>query len=93
MEALDPLTDFVRRPKLDAAELDKDRGVVNPGDRPLEGPALRRVMFEFGYFSRRLGASKTAIIRYNDFYTPTDLAGYTHITGSEFPRRQGDVCR
>ncbi len=28
MEALDPLTDFVGRPKLDAAELDKDRGVV-----------------------------------------------------------------
>lgn len=28
MEALDLLTDFVGRPKLDAAELDKDRGVV-----------------------------------------------------------------
>ncbi len=28
MEALDLLTDFVGRPKLDAAELDKERGVV-----------------------------------------------------------------
>ncbi len=43
-------------------------------------------MFEFGYFYGRLGASKTVIIRYNDFYTPTDLAGYTHIMGSEFFR-------
>lgn len=42
------------------------------------------VMFEFGYFYGHLGASKTAIIRYSDFYTPTDLAGYTHITGSKF---------
>lgn len=51
-------------------------------------------MFEFGYFYGRLGASKPAIIRYNDFYTPTDLAGYTHITGSKFfGAGKGGICR
>lgn len=44
------------------------------------------VMFEFGYFYGKLGPAKTALIPYGEFYLPSDLHGYTHITGSKFFR-------
>lgn len=49
------------------------------------------VMFEFGYFYGKLGASKTAMLPYGDFYRPSDLAGYTHITGSRFFKPSASV--
>ncbi len=44
----------------------------------------QNVMFEFGYLSGALGRSKVAMVRYGDFYLPSDLGGYIHITGSSF---------
>jgi CRP/FNR family cyclic AMP-dependent transcriptional regulator len=44
----------------------------------------QNVLFEFGYFYGKLGPSRTALVPYGNFYMPTDLNGYTHITGSKF---------
>ncbi len=40
------------------------------------------VLFEFGYFYGHFGKKKTAILKYGDFYLPSDLGGYIHIHGS-----------
>jgi len=45
------------------------------------------VMFEFGYFYSWLGKRKVAMIKYGDFYLPSDLGGYIHIFGSKGFRR------
>lgn len=44
----------------------------------------QNVMFEFGFFAGVLGRSNVAMIRYGDFYLPSDLGGYIHITGSSY---------
>ncbi len=41
------------------------------------------VLFEFGYFYGHLGKMKTAILKYGDFYLPTDLSGYIWIHGHD----------
>lgn len=45
------------------------------------------VLFELGYFYGHFGERKVAMIRYGDFYLPSDLGGYIHITGSRSFRR------
>lgn len=42
----------------------------------------QNVLFEFGYFYGCLGCNKVAIVKYSDFYLPSDLGGYIHIYGS-----------
>jgi predicted nucleotide-binding protein len=47
----------------------------------------QNVMFEFGYFYGALGPSKVAVMKYGNYYLPSDLGGYIHIPGSKFFRR------
>lgn len=47
------------------------------------------VLFEFGYFFGSFERRKVAMIRYGDFYLPTDLGGYVWIHGSSGFRRNG----
>jgi predicted nucleotide-binding protein len=42
------------------------------------------VLFEFGYFYGTKGKQKVAMVKYGDFYLPSDLSGYIHIPGSKF---------
>lgn len=49
------------------------------------------VLFEFGYFYSYFGKEKVAMIRYGDFYLPSDLGGYIWITGSKYFKRAGKV--
>lgn len=49
------------------------------------------VLFELGFLSGHLGRRRVAMVRYGDFYLPSDLAGYVHITGSSVFRRGGVV--
>jgi predicted nucleotide-binding protein len=44
----------------------------------------QNVLFELGYFFTVVKAERIAIIRYGDVLLPSDLLGYTHITGSKF---------
>jgi predicted nucleotide-binding protein len=45
------------------------------------------VLFEFGYFYGYLGRENVAMIKYGDFYLPSDFGGYIHIFGSTFFER------
>lgn len=45
------------------------------------------VLFEFGYFYGALGKERVAIMKYGNYYLPSDLGGYIHITGSKFFER------
>jgi predicted nucleotide-binding protein len=45
------------------------------------------VLFELGYFYGHFGGRRVAMIRYGEFYLPSDLAGYIHIAGSRTFRR------
>lgn len=45
------------------------------------------VLFEFGYFYGHFGRERVAMVKYGDFYLPTDLGGYIHVAGSRFFRR------
>lgn len=45
------------------------------------------VLFELGYFYGHFGESRVAMIRYGEFYLPSDLGGYIHIAGSGTFRR------
>jgi predicted nucleotide-binding protein len=49
------------------------------------------VLFELGFLAGHLGRRRVAMVRYGDFYLPSDLAGYVHITGSSVFRRAGTV--
>jgi predicted nucleotide-binding protein len=53
---------------------------------PVQVPNLN-VLFEFGYFLGHFGRSKVAMLKYGDFYLPSDLGGYIHINGSKFFER------
>ncbi len=44
----------------------------------------QNVLFEFGYFYGALGPQKVGVIKYGEYYLPSDLGGYIHIAGSEF---------
>jgi predicted nucleotide-binding protein len=45
------------------------------------------VLFEFGYFYGHFGKQKVAMLKYGDFYLPSDFGGYVHIFGSSAFRR------
>lgn len=45
------------------------------------------VLFEFGYFYGRFGKSRVAMLKYGDFYLPSDFGGYIHVSGSSFFKR------
>ena len=49
------------------------------------------VLFEFGYFLGHFGKNKVAMLKYGDFYLPSDLGGYIHINGSNFFKRAAVV--
>jgi len=49
------------------------------------------VLFEFGYFYGHFGKSKVAMIKYGEFFLPTDFGGYLWITGSGFFKRSAIV--
>lgn len=50
------------------------------------------VLFEFGYFYGCLGKEKVAMIKYGDFFLPSDFGGYTWVTGSKHFTRGGSVA-
>lgn len=45
------------------------------------------VLFEFGYFYGHFGKKKVAVIKYGEFFLPSDFGGYIWITGSKFFKR------
>ena len=45
------------------------------------------VLFEFGYFYGHFGKEKVAMLKYGEFYLPSDFGGYIHIFGGESFRR------
>ncbi len=45
------------------------------------------VLFEFGYFYGHFGKERVAMLKYGDFYLPSDFGGYIHISGSKFFKR------
>jgi hypothetical protein len=47
------------------------------------------VLFELGYFYEHFGETRVAMVKYGDFYLPSDLGGYIHIAGSRSFRRGG----
>ena len=49
------------------------------------------VLFELGYFYGHFGEKKVAMVKYGDFYLPSDLGGYIHIAGSRSFRRSAAV--
>lgn len=49
------------------------------------------VLFEFGYFYGSFGKQKVAMLKYGEFYLPSDLGGYIHINGSRFFKRSSVV--
>jgi len=49
------------------------------------------VLFELGYFYGHFGEKRVAMVRYGDFYLPSDLGGYIHIAGSRSFRRGAAV--
>ena len=49
------------------------------------------VLYEFGFFYGRLGKRRVAMIKYGDFYLPSDLGGYTHVFGSRIFKRGATV--
>lgn len=86
LEELDAIAD-----KVDAALL-----VFSPEHdttirkNPVSVPNLN-VLFEFGYFSGCLGRYRVAMLRYGDFYLPSDLGGNIYVTGSKTFRRGSGV--
>ena len=46
----------------------------------------QNVLFEFGYFLGHFGHGKVCMMKYGDYYLPSDFGGYIHITGSGFFR-------
>ena len=49
------------------------------------------VLFEFGYFYGSLGRERVAMLKYGDFYLPSDFGGYVHIWGSGSFKRGATV--
>ena len=49
--------------------------------KQVQAPNLN-VLYEFGYFCGRFGRAKVAMLKYGDFYLPSDFGGYVHIFGS-----------
>jgi predicted nucleotide-binding protein len=49
------------------------------------------VLFEFGYFAGRFGRTRVAMLKYGDFYLPSDFGGYVHIFGSTTFKRGAAV--
>jgi predicted nucleotide-binding protein len=49
------------------------------------------VLFEFGYFYGHFGKEKVAMLKYGDFYLPSDFGGYIHVFGSSFFKRSAVV--
>jgi predicted nucleotide-binding protein len=49
------------------------------------------VLFEFGYFYGHFGKQRVAMLKYGDFYLPSDFGGYIHIFGSSFFKRAAVV--
>ncbi len=45
------------------------------------------VLFEFGYFYGHFGKQKVALLKYGEFYLPSDFGGYIHIAGSKSFKR------
>lgn len=50
------------------------------------------VLFELGYFYGHFGKEKVAMLRYGEFYLPSDLGGYIHIFGSKGFKRGAVVA-
>jgi predicted nucleotide-binding protein len=49
------------------------------------------VLFEFAYFYGHFGRKRVAMLKYGEFYLPSDLGGYIHISGSRSFRRGAAV--
>lgn len=84
-------------------ELDSIRGKVNGAlllFAPESTTTLRNkkqnivnlnVLFEFGYFYGHFGRERVAMLKYGEFYLPSDFGGYIHVSGSSAFRRGAAV--
>jgi len=45
------------------------------------------VLYEFGYFYGHFGKKSVAILKYGEFYLPSDFGGYIHIYGNKSFKR------
>jgi len=77
-------------------EVDAALMVFSPeADSTVRGKTVQvpnqNVLFEFGYFYGRLGAARVAMLKYGDFYLPSDFGGYVHIFGSTSFKRGAAV--
>ena len=59
-------------------------------NKKLDLPNLN-VLFEFAYFYGHFGRRRVAMLKYGEFYLPSDLGGYIHISGSRSFRRGATV--
>ena len=48
-------------------------------------------LFEFGYFYGHFGKQKVAMLKYGEFFLPSDFGGYIYIQGSSFFKRSAVV--
>jgi hypothetical protein len=84
-------------------ELDAIRGKVQgallvfspDAESVVRGKAVQtvnpNVLFEFGYFYGYFRKEKVALVKYGEYYTPSDFGGYIHIAGSKSFKRSGAV--
>lgn len=63
---------FLFSPESEAVIRKKDKWIPN-----------LNVLFEFGYFYGCLGKEKVAMLKFGEFYLPSDFDGYIHITGNK----------
>jgi predicted nucleotide-binding protein len=59
--------------------------------RSVQTPNLN-VLFEFGYFYGHFKKERVAMLKYGDFYLPSDFGGYIHIFGSTYFKRGAVVA-
>ena len=58
--------------------------------KTVQAPNLN-VLFEFGYFYGHFAKDRVAMLKYGDFYMPSDLGGYIHLFGSKSFRRSAAI--
>lgn len=78
-------------PKVDSALFlfsPEHEAVIRKADKEI--PNLN-VLFEFGYFYGRLGKERVAMLKFGEFYLPSDFGGYIHIAGSKQFKRNKSV--
>lgn len=86
LEELDSIRDKVNGALL----LFSPEGQATVRGKLVDTPNLN-VLFEFGYFYGYFKKMRVAMVKYGEFYLPSDFGGYIHIFGSSTFRRSAAV--